>query len=119
MRDAAGIVDRPAAGAWWLHSESVHAKLHEGDNAVGRELPTDVWLDSGSVSRRHARLTVDGSTVWLEDLGSKNGTTVNGKRVSARVKVEDGDELRFGAVLMRLRWALAAASTETLGPVVG
>jgi len=47
-------------GAWWLHSESTHAKLQEGENAVGRELPTDVWLDSGSVSRRHAKIVVDG-----------------------------------------------------------
>ena len=68
-------------GAWWLHSESTHAKLHEGENAVGRELPTDVWLDSGSVSRRHAKIVVEGMTAWLEDLGSKNGTTVNGQKV--------------------------------------
>jgi DNA-binding winged helix-turn-helix (wHTH) protein len=102
-------------GAWWLHSESTHAKLQEGDNAVGRELPTDVWLDSGSVSRRHAKIVVEGMTAWLEDLGSKNGTTVNGQKVTTRVKLSDGDEVRFGAVLMRLRWAVAAGSTETLG----
>jgi DNA-binding winged helix-turn-helix (wHTH) protein len=102
-------------GAWWLHSESTHAKLHDGDNAVGRELPTDVWLDSGSVSRRHAKVIVDGMNAWLEDLGSKNGTTVNGQKVTGRVKLNDGDEVRFGAVLMRLRWAVAAGSTETLG----
>ena len=102
-------------GAWWLHSESTHAKLQEGENAVGRELPTDVWLDSGSVSRRHAKIVVEGMTAWLEDLGSKNGTTVNGQKVTTRVKLSDGDEVRFGAVLMRLRWAVAAGSTETLG----
>jgi DNA-binding winged helix-turn-helix (wHTH) protein len=120
VRDQPAAADRPASsGAWWLHSESVHAKLHDGENGVGRELPTDVWLDSGSVSRRHARITVEGSTVWLEDLGSKNGTTVNGKRIASRVKLDDGDEVRFGAVLMRLRWAATAGSTETLGPVPG
>jgi DNA-binding winged helix-turn-helix (wHTH) protein len=111
---------RPSqAGAWWLHSESVHAKLHDGENHVGRELPTDVWLDSGSVSRRHARIVVDGMNASLEDLGSKNGTTVNGQRVTAKVKLADGDEVRFGAVLMRLRWAVAAGSTETLGQPPG
>jgi pSer/pThr/pTyr-binding forkhead associated (FHA) protein len=76
-----------------------------------------VWLDSGSVSRRHAKIVVDGTTAWLEDLGSKNGTVVNGQRVSARVKLSDGDEVRFGAVLMRFRWTVAAGSTETLGPL--
>ena len=118
------VRDEPAAaprssdrGAWWLHSESLHAKLHEGVNGVGRELPTDVWLDSGSVSRRHARIVVESGSAWLEDLGSKNGTAVNGQRVTARVTLSDGDEVRFGAVLMRLRWAMAAGSTETLGQV--
>jgi pSer/pThr/pTyr-binding forkhead associated (FHA) protein len=74
-----------------------------------------VWLDSGSVSRRHAKIIVEGMNAWLEDLGSKNGTTVNGQKVAARTKLADGDEVRFGAVLMRLRWAVAAGATETLG----
>jgi pSer/pThr/pTyr-binding forkhead associated (FHA) protein len=74
-----------------------------------------VWLDSGSVSRRHAKIVVDGMTAWLEDLGSKNGTTLNGQKVTERAKLSDGDELRFGAVLLRLRWAVAAGATETLG----
>ena len=115
-------VDRPlrhaSLGSWWLHSETVHAKLHEGENLVGRELPVDVWLDSGGVSRRHARVVIDGESAWVEDLGSKNGTWVNGYRVTARTEVTDGTELRFGPVLMWLRWAVTAGSTETLGPMV-
>ncbi len=104
-------------GAWWLHSEAVHARLGEGEHLVGRELPIDVWLDSGSVSRRHARVSVEGDTVWVEDLGSKNGTWVGGQRTTSRVAVPDGAEIRFGAVSLRLHWAMSAGSTETLGVV--
>jgi DNA-binding winged helix-turn-helix (wHTH) protein len=107
-----------APGAWWLHSDSIHARLKRGENLVGRELPVDVWLDSGSVSRRHARLVVEGPAVSLEDLGSKNGTWVNGRQITARVDIADGDDLRFGVVMLRLRWASSAPSTETLAPGV-
>jgi DNA-binding winged helix-turn-helix (wHTH) protein len=117
--DEAAAVDRPPSGVWWLHADGIHARLREGENGVGREQPTDVWLDSGSVSRRHARITIDGPTIWLEDLGSTNGTTVNGHRVAARVRLEDGDEVGFGKVLMQVRWVRAAASTEPLGPAAG
>ena len=110
--------NRPATGSWWLHSESVHVKLHDGENLVGRDLPIDVWLDSGGVSRKHARVLVEGTTAWVEDLGSKNGTWVNGQRIAERTEVPDGTEIRFGPVAMWLRWTVPAASTETIGPIV-
>jgi DNA-binding winged helix-turn-helix (wHTH) protein len=116
-REARREVPLPASSAWWLHSDSVHAKLHPGENLVGRELPIDVWLDSASVSRRHARIVVDGAGVSLEDLGSKNGTWINGQRATERLELADGDELRFGPVVMRLRWAAVALSTQTEGQV--
>ena len=113
-----GRPPRPkAVGSWWLHSETVHAKMHDGENLVGRDLPIDVWLDSGGVSRRHARVVIEGESAWVEDLASKNGTWVNGERVAGRTEVTDGTELRFGPVVMWLRWAMTAGSTETLGPM--
>ncbi len=72
-RERGRDVKTPESGAWWLHGDDVQARLAGGENIVGRDLPIDVWLDSGSVSRRHARLVVTGRTVSLEDLGSKNG----------------------------------------------
>ena len=104
-------------GAWWLCSSAVQVKLHDGENIVGRELPVDVWLDSGSVSRRHACLRLDGRALTLQDLASKNGTWRNGERVTDSVDLADGDELRFGSVQMQLRWAVAAASTEAMSPI--
>jgi len=107
-----------AAGSWWLHSESAHVRLHDGENLVGRDLPIDIWLDSGGVSRKHARVLVEGTSAWVEDLGSKNGTWVNGQRIAERTEVPDGAEIRFGPVAMWLRWTVPAASTETIGPIV-
>jgi pSer/pThr/pTyr-binding forkhead associated (FHA) protein len=76
-----------------------------GESLVGRESTADVWLDSSSVSRRHARVVVGEDDVWLENLGSKNGTWVNGERVTERTRLNDPDHVRFGSVKMELRRA--------------
>ena len=64
-----------------------------------------MWLDSDSVSRRHARIVVDSAErrVSLDDLVSKNGTEVRGNPVRERVELCDGDEIVFGAVRVKLR----------------
>jgi DNA-binding winged helix-turn-helix (wHTH) protein len=120
---AADITDAPvttaaptASGVWWLHSDIRHIKLHDGDNVVGREMPVDVWLDTPSVSRQHARIVIDGRHSFLEDLGSRNGTWLNGSRVTGRHEMADGDELRFGPIVFRLRWATTSGPTESMTP---
>ena len=52
--------------------------LGDGENVVGRDPASHVHVDHASVSRRHARIAVAGLGVRIEDLGSKNGTTVDG-----------------------------------------
>jgi DNA-binding winged helix-turn-helix (wHTH) protein len=106
---------RADTGDWWLIADDLHVKLHTGDNLVGREPPIGVWLDSASVSRHHARIVIDGDNLSLEDLGSRNGTWVNGRRISGRLEIADGDELRFGPIVMRLRRTMAAVSTANFG----
>jgi DNA-binding winged helix-turn-helix (wHTH) protein len=103
--------------AWWLIADAVQVKLTNGRHVVGRDPSVEVWLDSASVSRRHARLDIDGADATVEDLGSKNGTWVNGERVGARLAVSAGDELRFGSVRAQLRRVWEAGSTETIGPL--
>ena len=102
-----------AAGSWWLHSESAHVKLHDGENLVGRDLPIDIWLDSGGVSRKHARVLVEGTSAWVEDLGSKNGTFVNEQRVSGPTPVVHGDRIRIGPLLFTFHFAKPSDTTET------
>lgn len=73
-------------------------ELPLGSVVVGRSDAADVPVASDYVSGRHARITWDGSTVQITDLGSTNGTMVNGNRVADTVDLADHDEVRFGAV---------------------
>ncbi len=63
---------------------------------IGRSRECDVRLADTNVSRRHAELRQDGATYWLVDLGSTNGTDLNGRRV-AREKLSDGDTITIGS----------------------
>ena len=87
--------------------------LSDGENILGRGADSLVWIDAQSVSRRHARLMVASGLATLEDLGSKNGTFVNGVRLIAPVALRDGDELRVGSIPMTLKIHDKPGSTET------
>jgi DNA-binding winged helix-turn-helix (wHTH) protein len=87
--------------------------LSEGENILGRGTDSLVWIDAQSVSRRHARVMVASGLATLEDLGSKNGTFVNGVRLGSPVALRDGDELRIGNVPMTLKVYSKPSSTET------
>jgi pSer/pThr/pTyr-binding forkhead associated (FHA) protein len=66
------------------------------DMILGRQAECDLQLTEGHASRRHARLSIaDDGVVWLEDLGSSNGTFVNGTRLTGKVRLSSGDRLRF------------------------
>jgi DNA-binding winged helix-turn-helix (wHTH) protein len=99
----------------WVVAKDRTFRLAEGENIVGRDPECLVWLDSDSVSRRHARIVVDSANrrVSLDDLGSKNGTRVRGNPVRERVEVSDGDALVFGAVRVKLRSWSSATAAET------
>jgi pSer/pThr/pTyr-binding forkhead associated (FHA) protein len=62
-----------------------------------------VCIESVSVSRRHARIVVSKGTATLEDLGSKNGTFLRGRRIELPVFLTDDDEFFLGRVPVRLR----------------
>ena len=78
---------------------------------LGREPGLPGTIDSDSVSRRHARLDWDGETASVSDLGSKNGTFVNGARASGPVPLQDGDEVRLGLVTFVYRAPATGSST--------
>jgi DNA-binding winged helix-turn-helix (wHTH) protein len=88
--------------------------LHPGENLLGRVENGVVWLDSVTVSRRHARIVVEGDRVTLEDLGSKNGTFVGERRVTEPTPLGDGDSFRVGRIQMTLR-AVRDDDTRTDG----
>jgi len=87
-------------------------QLSEGDNIIGRDPRSDVWLDVPGVSRRHAIIRVNSSNrrVLLEDLGSTNGTLVRRAPVDGEVALADGDLVRVGTVDLTVRlWATDTA----------
>jgi len=83
-------------------------------DVLGRDPDLSVTLESPSISRRHARVRVAGGVATLEDLGSKNGTYVNGQKVAAPVTLSDRDEIRMGHLKLTFRLVAPSPSTETV-----
>jgi Inner membrane component of T3SS, cytoplasmic domain len=83
-------------------------ELNEGEFVVGRNASCQLSLDDPLVSRRHAIFTVHADAVTLEDLGSRNGVSVNGERLAGRVLLRPGDRVQIGSQEM----ILVAASSE-------
>jgi DNA-binding winged helix-turn-helix (wHTH) protein len=103
----------PAAVRWQLVIGDHDFDLGGGENLVGRDRDAAVRIDSNSISRRHARIVIDAAGVLIEDLGSKNGTMVNGRRVR-QVRLNDGDRILFGTVAATFRGLTPVKSTETV-----
>lgn len=78
--------------------------LKAGENLIGRDPSSDILLNDGTVSRRHARIIVEEHTAYIEDLGSTNGTKLNGQPlvVGERVPLPSQAELQFGGVSLTL-----------------
>lgn len=70
-------------------------------STVGRGIDNSIVIDDAFVSGSHAQLTFDGGSWWLRDLGSTNGTELNGAPVHSTVEVHGGDVVQFGRVRMR------------------
>lgn len=84
---------------------------------IGRDPAADVVLTDPRVSRRHARVWIDGGALLVEDLDSTGGTVVNGNAISRPTALARGDVLTLGATRLRVLWTPAPAATM-LGPVV-
>ncbi len=69
---------------------------------VGRATTADIRIDDPRVSRLHARIEMRDDGVYVEDLGSRNGTTVNGVLVTSQ-RLVSGDELRIGTASIIFR----------------
>ncbi len=109
-----GAADVPATRrTCWIVWSGREIALHDGDNMIGHDPGATVRLDLPSVSRRHARIIVSTIGAVVEDLGSKNGTHVNGQRVDQRVALKDSDQIQFGSVTMTFRVLDRLPSTVT------
>jgi predicted component of type VI protein secretion system len=76
---------------------------------IGRAEECDVRPLSEDVSRRHCAIHVGPEEVWVEDLGSRNGTFVNGQRIAEKTKVTTGDLVRVGSLELKVSCSRPAA----------
>jgi transcriptional regulator with PAS, ATPase and Fis domain len=125
-RDASAERSARIVGIW--SGGCVFADLPaRGELVLGRAESAEIRIDHASVSRKHARLILDGPTILIEDLGSANGTWVDGTRIPANVKVAVGAAslLEIGTAAITIqqgalrapsaaKGALASASGEML-----
>jgi pSer/pThr/pTyr-binding forkhead associated (FHA) protein len=75
-----------------------------GPVIVGRAPGADIVIAAGYVSGRHAKFQVMGQNLFVEDLGSTNGTCVNGQQISAPCALKSGDVVNVGDVSIRVRF---------------
>ena len=104
-------------------SEQKNIVLNRSPFTVGRKVDKDLVIADPRVSRDHAHIMQDGRDFFLEDLGSKHGTFVNGQRIQ-RQKLERGDRLEFGArdsayVLFNPAQATSNSAREFLSQISG
>jgi len=97
----------------WLAWGKRRLPLSIGENILGRDADIEVQLDASTVSRRHARLLITAESAVIEDLGSKNGTFIDDRRVTRSVPLANGDAIRIGSLLVTFHRPTISASTET------
>ncbi len=87
----------------------------EGDQLViGRDSSSNIAINDAEVSRKHARLNFQGGKYVIEDLGSTNGTFVNGQRLSAAAVLKSGDVVSLGEQIVLLYEALSSDAGATM-----
>ncbi|HNB41459.1 MAG TPA: FHA domain-containing protein, partial [Anaerolineales bacterium] len=74
-------------------------ELTKSEIIIGREDSVDITIPASAVSRRHARLMLIGENYVLEDLGSSNGTYVNGEKLDKQHTLKSGDKIRLGQII--------------------
>ena len=86
--------------------------LADGEYVVGRDPDADVYVDSQSVSRRHALIRISEGGATIEDLGSRNGTYIGDRRIDRPGTIKNGDAVRVGATVVTVRIVMAPGSTR-------
>jgi hypothetical protein len=92
---------------------SVRWPLERSQITIGRSPDCDIVLDDRQVSRHHALIRWENGQYIVQDLGSKNGTHVNGRELTGPYVLQDGDEIQIA-----LRYRMAFVDTEETAPLV-
>ena len=105
--------DQTTTPVWRLIWRRRHFEMRAGESLIGRGRGCAAQIDAESVSRHHARLTMTGDSVSIEDLDSKNGTYVAGQPVTTPRRLDDGEQIRLGSVVVKFRIPGFSPATET------
>ncbi|HKC25205.1 MAG TPA: FHA domain-containing protein, partial [Thermoanaerobaculia bacterium] len=84
-----------------------------GELDIGRDAQAGVPIEDRTISRRHATISVRPEGVFLTDLKSQNGTSVNRRRISSSTRLHDGDEVRVGGIVLVFHAATSLPEHET------
>jgi DNA-binding winged helix-turn-helix (wHTH) protein len=109
----AGAPMSPASARFRLAWPGGRAALTDGEYVLGRDPDLELFLDAHDVSRRHARITIDGNDASIEDLESRNGTFVSDQRVDSVTRLVDGASIRLGSVRLTLTRVQNWGSTQS------
>ena len=93
-------MDSPQLRATLSDGRELTIALDQAAISVGRSEDSGVHLDDLSVSRRHARILIEGGDAYVEDLGSSGGTFIGSRQLTPRTRyiLDDGSHVRFGDV---------------------
>ncbi|MCD6060198.1 MAG: hypothetical protein K0S16_509, partial [Moraxellaceae bacterium] len=98
-------LEKPAVPQWQVKAMTgtISGKMFlvDGTKVIGRDPGCDIVIAGAHVSRRHAELSMRGGKLWVKDLGSSNGTFVNGKR-NDETALKNGDEVKFDAMAFKI-----------------
>ena len=97
----------------WIVLDGRAVPLADGASTIGRDPSVAMPLTSAQVSWHHARLEISGVDAVIEDLGSKNGTSVNGVRISAPAALGDGDAIDIAGTRLVFRTSERSIGTKT------
>ncbi|PAW77267.1 MAG: hypothetical protein B9S32_12250 [Verrucomicrobia bacterium Tous-C9LFEB] len=93
--------------------------LPPGEYLIGREDDCPICIENTSVSRRHAKITNGEDGLWIEDLGSSNGTAVRGQLITERTAISVGEVIYFGPVCYRLEPEIVGEEAAATVPQPG
>lgn len=74
----------------------VQFKVSKGAAVIGRAPNAELRVEDDGISRTHARIRAETGRAWVEDMGSRNGTFVNGAKITAPIELRDGDKIQVG-----------------------
>lgn len=98
-------------------TKSREVSLRSAETIIGRAEGSGLRIASAEVSRRHCVLRVRNDTVTIEDLGSSNGTQVNGRSIISRQVLKSGDRLKIGPVTFLVQLGAPRAERNVTPPV--